>query len=451
MRVGRVVARRTLSTASTPILSMKPDELAHRMVGLGIQRGWVVAIDGKLKASHPMFEEVAEYLSNEKRDYDNHEAIFFNVGSKTKALHLAVLHNTTRGPGHGGVRYWPYADVKSFLHDGLRLAQGMGRKNSLAGLWWGGGKGNIARQENDLHTERFYRDAIFADYGEFISSLRGAYYTAEDVGVKTDDVAQIYYKTRFSSCIPADIGGSGNPSVMTSWGVVSAMEGALDHLGRGTLQGKTVAVQGLGNVATPMIAKMLEKGVAKVIATDINNAAVENAKKVFAGKPVFVARVAPGDNCVLFEKADIVAPCALGGVWNEETIPRLQTTLVCGAANNQLLDATKHAQMLADRGITYVPDFLANRMGIVNCANEMYGNLPNDPAIHRHFGRDWDNSIFVMTRRVLALAEKEKTTTSVAANKIADELMKVPHPIWPDRTRQIVKSIVDSDWHKKLF
>jgi len=227
------------------------------------------------------------------------------------------------------------------------------------------------------------------------------------------------------------------------------MEGALDYLGRGTLEGKKIAVQGLGNVATPMILRALERGVSQVIASDINPATIAESKKTFNGKPVEIRQSQPGDNSILFEDADIAAPCALGGILNPETIPKIKAKIVCGAANNQLLDPSSDDQELARRGITYIPDFLANRMGIVNCANEMYGTLPNDPAKERHFTRDWENSIFVMTHKILKTAEKDKSTTSVAANKVADQEMTKPHPIWPNRAWQITQSLVKDEWHKR--
>ena len=122
---------------------------------------------------------------------------------------------------------------------------------------------------------------------------------------------------------------------------------------------------------------------------------------------------------------------------------------MCGAANNQLLDAERDDCALSGRDISYVPDFLCNRMGIVNCANEQYGRVPDDPAILRHFRRDWENSIFVVTQRVLARARDEGLTTAAAATLIADELARQPHPLWPGRSRQIIEGLVSSDWHQQ--
>lgn len=213
-----------------------------------------------------------------------------------------------------------------------------------------------------------------------MTSLRGCYVTAEDAGVNTEDMAHIFKRTRFTTCIPAELGGSGNPSAPTALGVICGMEGALAFLGMGDLQGKRVAVQGLGNVASAMVQTLWERGVAAVIATDINPDAIARAEAQFARRrgregQIFQAKlVQPGDNSVLFTpNVDIVSPCALGGILNEQTIPQIQAKIVCGAANNQQLDDQVDDKRLTQRGITYVPDFLANRMGITNCANEETG------------------------------------------------------------------------------
>lgn len=137
----------------------------------------------------------------------------------------------------------------------------------------------------------------------------------------------------------------------------------------------------------------------------------------------------------------MLAPNALGGVLGPETIPMINAPIVCGAANNQLLDDRRDDAALAARGILYVPDFVANRMGIVNCANEQYGNMPGDPAIERHFSRDWDNAVFVVTKRILELAAREGISSSDAANRLADEACRQPHPIWGHRSRAIAEGL----------
>ena len=180
----------------------------------------------------------------------------------------------------------------------------------------------------------------------------------------------------------------------------------------------------------------------------ISQSVLDTAKARFNDKRVHLVLTKPGDNSILFEKADIVAPCALGGILNDQTIPKLQTKIVCGAANNQLLDASRDDMLLVKHGIDYVPDFLNNRMGIVNCANEMYGYPDNDPAKERHYGREWKHSVFNTTIEVLTEAKNKGTGTDFSAKSIADRLANEPHPIWGHRGSKIIESIIKSDWAK---
>jgi glutamate dehydrogenase/leucine dehydrogenase len=324
----------------------------------------------------------------------------------------------------------------------------MGRKNALAGLYWGGGKGVIARQAGDRYKDAEYRRTLYAEYGRFITSLRGVYVTAEDAGTTPPDMAAIFTTTRFTTCIPEAVGGSGNPSPATAKGVVRAMEGALDELGLGALRGKTVAMQGAGNVGSAMIAELLSRGVARVVAHDIDDTRCKALAEHHASDPVTVKCVRATDQSIFEEPCDVFAPNGLGAVLNPDTIPRLRCRVVCGAANNQLLDEDRDDAALHARGITYVPDFLANRMGIVSCANEQYGSLPADPAILRHFGTDWDNAVYVMARRILERARTSGTTTTQAANALADRLSLEPHPIFPHRGKDIVQALMREGWER---
>lgn len=392
-------------------------------------------------ASAPWLAELGEWLSAEARDFHQHEGLFFALGPQTGALHAAFIHKTVRGQAAGGLRHWPYATLEALVRDGLRLSLGMSRKNALAGLWWGGGKGIVARQAGHRFRDPGYRRTLYREYGEFTTALGGVYVTAEDVGTTPEDLAAVFETTRFASCVPPSVGGSGNPSPATARGVVCAMEGALDHRSGASLAGKTVAMQGAGNVATFMIDELLARGVGRVIATEIAADRCALLRERFAGQPVEIRETSPGDLSIFAEPCDLFAPNALGGVLGPETIPMIAAPIVCGAANNQLLDDRRDDRALAAREILYVPDFVANRMGIVNCANEQYGQLPNDPAINRHFSRDWDNAVFVVTKRILALAEREGITSSEAANRLADQACAVPHPIWGHRGRDIIASL----------
>ncbi|MEO1366897.1 MAG: Glu/Leu/Phe/Val dehydrogenase dimerization domain-containing protein, partial [Acidobacteriota bacterium] len=350
----------------------------------------------------------------------------------------------------GGLLFWSYDSVEDLVRDGLRLSRGMGHKNALAGLWWGGGKGIIARRRDVDHRDPEVRRAVYADYGRFVSSLRGLYITAEDVGTTPADVARLFTTTRHVTCVPPAVGGSGNPSPLTARGVVVAMEAALHHLGRGELAGKTVAVQGLGNVSSFMVGELLDRGVARVIGTDLDGEVVESVRDRFAARAdrLDLRRTEASDLSILAAACDVLAPNAVGGMLNPRTIPGIQAPLVCGAANNQLEDPERDAAALAGRGILYVPDFLANRMGIVNCANEQYGVFEGDPAIEAHLARETPHGVFRRTLEVIERASQTGRTPADEAVRLADELMEELHPIWGHRGLQIIRRLVDEDWHR---
>lgn len=429
------------------LIDLSPEDFAAELRGQGGRACLVTRpeSDGAV-ASAPWLQELADFLNQDERDYQGHEGVFLAVGPETGVLFGAFVHSTVRGQGQGGLRNWPYERLDGFLRDGLRLSLGMSRKSALAQLWWGGGKGVIARPPGDGWRDPAWRRALYREYGAFTTSLRGVYVTAEDVGTSPADMAAVFETTRHATCVPGEVGGSGNPSGATARGVVCAMEAALDVTGKGTLNGKTIAIQGAGNVAGFMIDDLLEKGVGRVIATDIDAARCEELRQVHAGRAVEIRTVVRGDDSILAERCDVLAPSALGGVLNPDTIPTINAPIVCGAANNQLLDDQRDDAALAERGIVYVPDFVANRMGIVNCADESFGFVPHDPAFERHFDRDWDSSIFATTKKVLETARDGGVTTSDAANILADEGCMAPHPIWGHRGWQIIEGLLADGW-----
>jgi glutamate dehydrogenase/leucine dehydrogenase len=322
----------------------------------------------------------------------------------------------------------------------------MGHKNALAGIWWGGGKGVIARRESSDHRDPDVRAAVYRDYGRFVSSLCGCYVTAEDVGTTPEDMAFVFSTTRYTTCIPLAFGGSGNPSILTATGVVIAMEAALEQLGLDTLEDKTVAMQGLGNVSFYMIEELLKRRVKKVVGTDIDLAAIQMVGDRFAGQPVDTRVVSPDDVSIFSESCDILAPNAVGATLNPQTIPLIQARIVCGAANNQLEDSPRDARLLKERDILYVPDFLANRMGIVNCSNEQYGIIEDDPAIEAHLDRDTEFGIFRRCLDVCSRAAGSGLSTAEEAEALADDLSDEPHPIWGDRGQQIIDHLVCTGW-----
>jgi len=430
------------------LFSLPPKRFAEHLKQLGIRRVCLRfdPATTRVTASHPELAPLADWLAANTRDLAEHEAVFLERGERSGALMGAFIHKTVRGQAQGGLRFWPYAGLDQFLSDGLRLAQGMGRKNALAGLWWGGGKGVIVRDPDAPYLDENYRSILYREYGSFVSSLNGAYITAEDVGTRPSDMASVFSTTRFVSCVPAEVGGSGNPSPWTAKGVVCAMHAALEVAGLGSLAGKSVAMQGLGNVGAAMVAELLSAGVARIVAADIAPAHVEAARQRFQDARLTLRLAERADDSILRAEADVLAPNALGGVLNPTTIPQIAAKIVCGAANNQLLDSDRDAKLLAERGILFVPDFVANRMGIVNCANEQYGRLSEDPAILRHFDDSAEGSVFRVTKQVLLRARELGQTPSEAANRLADELGEVPHPIWGHRTKHIIDDLLRTGW-----
>jgi glutamate dehydrogenase/leucine dehydrogenase len=335
--------------------------------------------------------------------------------------------------------------VEDLLRDGLRLSRGMTRKSALAGLWWGGGKGIVARPRGGGCDAPPARAALFREYGAFVSSLRGVYVTAEDAGTTPLDMAEVARTTRFATCIPREQGGSASPAAMTAAGVVCAIEAALAFHGIGSLEGRRVALQGTGNVGTELIAALLTRG-ARVVASEIDAERCGALADAYADRPIEVRAACPHDHSILAEPCDVLAPCALGGVLGPDTIGGIRARIVCGPANNQLVDEERDAQALRSRGITCVPDFLANRMGIVSCANEQYGSVNRDPMVLRHLDPEWPNGIHRTTRQVLELAETTDVTPTAAASRLADRLAEQPHPIWGHRGRQIIESLLADRW-----
>jgi glutamate dehydrogenase/leucine dehydrogenase len=443
-------------------MSSSTQSLAQAMISSNVTRCAIVkSSTGALASTHSFLNPLVSALADPAtgRDYDGHEGFFIELHPPTQSLMGVALWKTARGQGCGGVRLRTYEDFGEYINDGLRLSQGMGRKSGLAGLWWGGGKGVIAvpRNESGEYTlSADERTDLLHAYGNFVTSLRGAYVGAEDVGINVDDVDTVFAKTRYTTCISPRLGGSGNPSVPTAHGIVAAMEGALHFAGMGNLEGKVVGVQGLGNVGGAMVGFLLEKGVKKVICSDIDQARVDAANALGDRvEATLVSPLAPEEdrNAILGVECDIVSPCGFGGVLSERSVPTIKAKIVCGAANNQLADPTDDYGMAAN-GILYVPDFVANRMGIVNCANEQYGRVGSpedmeDPAIVRHMGREWDNSLFNVVNEVLGASRDQGCSTVEAANTMSDSKCAEQHPIWPGRTREIVQSLVADGWGRE--
>jgi len=280
---------------------------------------------------------------------------------------VIVLHSTALGPAAGGCRFWAYSDREAMITDACRLAEGMSYKNALADLPLGGGKAVIRRPEGE-----FDRHALFRAFGRAVEALRGSYLTAEDVGTSVEDMTAVRDQTRHVAGLPlrADRPG-GDPSPWTARGVFLSMQLAAERrLGR-PLSECTVAVQGVGNVGAAL-AGMLHRSGARLIVADVDPKA---AARVAIETGATVASVGG----ILSARADIFAPCALGGILNHQTVGKLKAKLVCGAANNQLADPAD-GERLAERDILYAPDYVVNAGGIINVAAEYLGWSQADAA-----------------------------------------------------------------------
>jgi glutamate dehydrogenase/leucine dehydrogenase len=435
-----------MSTPSS-LLAIPPQELVRYLREQGIDRFHFVydRASGSMKSSHPQLQPVAGFIGSDGRDFMNHEGLFFRISRRHETLQGAFVHRTNRGQAAGGVRYWSYDTVEAYLRDGLRLAVGMTRKNALAGLWWGGGKGVMAWNPEVDRDDPEVRASLYREYGELMTALRGCYVTAEDVGTFVSDMANVFSSTRFTTCIPPELGGSGNPSVPTARGVIAGMEAALEFIGDPGLEGKRIAIQGMGNVGGPLIRFLIEKGVRKITACDINPRYVERLRGECG--PVLEARQVGREDLSIFEtECDVLSPCATGATLNPGTIPLIKARIVCGAANNQLEDSERDDRLLHERGILYVPDFLTNRMGIVNCADEQAGRLPGDPLIERHLSRDWEFSIHQICLKVLQESRAGGRPPSATAEAVADRLSLEPHPIFGHRSQLIIDSLAAERW-----
>jgi glutamate dehydrogenase/leucine dehydrogenase len=405
-------------------------------------------ITKKIIASHKVLNEIAEEIQNSLHDFENHEGIFIQLSSKNNILLGAFIHRTNRGQAAGGVRNWNYDTMLDYFTDGMRLAKGMTHKNALAGLWWGGGKGVIANNPKYDKNDIEFRKLIYSEYGKFITSLNGCYITAEDVGTSVDDMATIFSNTRFTTCIPNSVGGSGNPSIPTAKGVVAGMEAALEFIEEGSLEGKTIAVQGLGHVAIPLIQFLFEKKAKKIIACDIFEESVQHAKREFRNYNFKATLVEKKDSSILETSCDILAPCATGAILNSHSIPKIKAKIICGATNNQLESPESDDDALMEKGIVYIPDFLTNRMGIVNCADEQAGYVENDPIIERHLSKDWKYSIHQTTLQILDESKRTGISPGKVALKVAHKLSLENNPIYGHRGKLIIESLVKNNWEQ---
>ena len=348
-----------------------------------------------LEAPRPvaLFDLLAEH---------EHEQVSAYYDPATGYRGIIAIHSTVLGPALGGTRFWDYPDDTAALIDALRLARGMTYKAAVAGLNLGGGKSVIL---GNNRTTR--REALFRSHGRHVESLNGRYITAEDVGTTTGDMEYIKAETNHVTGL---IGKSGDPSPVTAYGVFRGIKACAAHrYGSDSLRGKHVTVQGVGSVGYHL-ARLLQADGARLTCTDIDP---ERVRRVVSE----LGAAAVGTDEIYDVAADIFAPCALGAVINDATIPRLRVEIVAGAANNQLAE-DRHGDVLEARHITYAPDYVINGGGLINVNAELHGWAPER-------ARSKAGEIYDTILRVFEIAGEEGIPSYRAADRLAEQRIAV--------------------------
>ena len=341
-------------------------------------------------------------------DFADHEQVVFVSDDKSGLKAIIAVHNSNLGPALGGCRMWPYASEEEAVRDVLRLSRGMTYKSAMARLKLGGGKSVIIGNPRTDKTP-----ALLAAFARALEQLNGRYIAAEDSGTSVADMKAMTQFTRHVAGIhdkPSDEGTrSGDPSPATAYGTFVGIQTAVkERLGRDSLEGLRVAVQGVGNVGFDLARQLGEAGV-KLWVTDIHREPL-----VQAGKELGATVVAPEE--IFGLDVDVFAPCALGAILNDSTIPQLKAKIVAGAANNQLAEP-RHGLELMKRGILYAPDYVINAGGIIDVYHERIGF--DRRALLEHIEGIHDNLMEVFER-----ARKEERPTGEVADAIAEERFK---------------------------
>ncbi len=334
-----------------------------------------------------------------------HEQVVFCQDTVSGLQAIIAIYSTALGPGLGGTRFHPYSSEGAALDDVLRLSRSMAYKNALAGLDHGGAKAVII---GDPATDK--SEALLRAYGRFVQSLAGRYYTACDVGTNVGDMDVIARECRFVTGRSEVNGGAGDSSVLTAYGVFQGMRACAAHTwGAPTLAGRRVGIAGVGKVGSQLVGHLLGDGAA-VVVTDVNSRALDLLRQHHPGVEVAVSVAA-----LLGADLDVYAPCALGGVLDEDTVGALSAAVVCGGANNQLAHPGI-SLLLQERGILYAPDYVVNAGGVIQVADEITG-FRFERAKARATG------IYATTARVLAAAERNELPPAVTADRLAEQRM----------------------------
>ena len=363
-------------------------------------------VDARIRAPSERIEKPRDQMAVfEDSAFDDHERVIFCRDAHTGLKAIIAIHSMALGPAAGGTRLWAYESDDAALHDALRLSHAMSYKNAMAGLKFGGGKAVIIKAPDFKGT-----DALYEKYGEFIDQLNGTYVTAEDVGMSVEIMETVARKTKFVSGLSAKEGhAGGDPSPKTSYGIFKGIEAAVAfRLGRESVDGIRVAIQGVGNVGYHLCRFLAEAG-AKLLVADIDEVCVKRACDEFGATAVAIDEV-------VAHQADVLAPCALGSTINAQSIPTLQAAIVAGGANNQL-ETPEDGQKLADAGILYAPDYVINGGGIINVASEYYDDADDDEVMRRVA------EIGPRLTRIFEVAKDSGKPTNVVADEMAKKII----------------------------
>ncbi len=334
---------------------------------------------------------------------EGYEKVVVAQDSESGLHAIIAVHDTTLGPALGGLRMWSYRSEEEALRDVLRLSKGMTYKSACADTGLGGGKAVIIGDQATDKTE-----ARFRAMGRFVDSLQGKYVTAEDVGIEIRELEWLRQETEYVTGLSRKSGSSGNPSPFTARGVMRGLRACAEEaFGTSRLDHFRFACQGLGNVGGEIVRGLSILG-AWIYVSDISDERCEQ----FQALPG--VEVVPLDD-IYDVDCDFFMPCALGGVLNKETIPRLKAKVVAGAANNQLHDA-EDGDHLAERGILYAPDYVINAGGIINVSIEVSpGGYNERRAVEKI------ENIHTALKEIFATARREGTTPELAANQVAEK------------------------------
>lgn len=335
---------------------------------------------------------------------DGYEQIVHCCDDQSGLKAIIAIHSTALGPALGGTRFYPYETEEEALVDVLRLAKGMTYKAAAAGLDLGGGKAVIIGDPRRIKSEELLRA-----YGRFVESLGGRYITAEDVGTALEDMDTVRRESRWVTGCSHTYGGSGDPSPVTAYGVLQGIKAcALEAFGDASLEGRTIAVQGVGKVGNALVGYLVEEG-AKVTIADID---VDNLGKAVAAYGVETTALPD----IHKMEVDIFAPCALGGGINDETINEFRCKVIAGAANNQLA-RPEHGDKLRDLGILYAPDFVINAGGLINVEDELRG-YDRERAMQKVLG------IYKALQLIFQMSKERCVSTAQAANEYAEDRIR---------------------------